>query len=72
MTTIEERPRDLPAVDSLSSHQRRGVDCVFCGTSLRPGFLRDLGEQYREVYGHRVRWFPRSCLPCLTRPRGTR
>lgn len=62
--TTRESP-GLPDVDTLSTHQQRGVTCVFCGTSLRPGCLRDLGERVREVYGNRVRWFPRSCLTCL-------
>lgn len=63
MTTRE--PLGLPDVTTLSTHQQRGVSCVFCGNSLRTGFLRDLGERVREVHEISVRWFPRSCLTCL-------
>ncbi|MCX4550639.1 MULTISPECIES: hypothetical protein [unclassified Streptomyces] len=64
MTT---KSADLPDFESLTTCQQRGGRCVFCGAGLRSGFLRDLGERVREVYGSSVRWFPRSCLTCPTK-----
>ncbi|MET7445121.1 hypothetical protein OG939_17445 [Streptomyces sp. NBC_01685] len=54
----------LPPIVELSTQQQRGVHCVFCGTTLCTGAVRDLGPQLIEVHGSVVRWFPRSCLSC--------
>lgn len=54
----------LPPVVTLSAQQQRGVHCVFCGTALHTGAVRDLGPQLTEAHGSEVRWFPRSCPSC--------
>lgn len=54
----------LPPVGTLSAQQLRGVHCVFCGTTLHTGAVRDLGPQLTEAHGSVVRWFPRSCHGC--------
>ncbi|MET7646263.1 hypothetical protein ABZS83_22070 [Streptomyces sp. NPDC005426] len=54
----------LPPVSGLSSQQQRGVHCVFCGTALHTGAVRDLGPRLTEAHGSVVRWFPRSCRTC--------
>ncbi|MYQ41712.1 hypothetical protein B046DRAFT_01904 [Streptomyces sp. LamerLS-316] len=54
----------LPPIAKLSAQQQRGVHCVFCGTTLFTGAVRDLGPQLIEAHGSVIRWFPRSCLSC--------
>ncbi|MDP5313402.1 MULTISPECIES: hypothetical protein [Streptomyces] len=54
----------LPPVVTLSAQQQRGVHCVFCGTALHTGAVRDLGPQLTEAHGSVVQWFPRSCPSC--------
>nr|WSW67999.1 hypothetical protein OG461_18355 [Streptomyces sp. NBC_00995] len=54
----------LPPVATLSAQQQRGVHCVFCGSALHTGSVRDLGPQLTEAHGSEVRWFPRSCHSC--------
>ncbi|MFJ2418332.1 hypothetical protein [Streptomyces brevispora] len=54
----------LPPVVALSSQQQRGVHCVFCGTALHTGAVRDLGRRLTKAHGSVVRWFPRSCRSC--------
>ncbi|WP_187285210.1 hypothetical protein [Streptomyces sp. OR43] len=54
----------LPPLVTLSAQQQRGVHCVFCGTALHTGAVRDLGPQLAEAHGSVVRWFPRSCHSC--------
>lgn len=58
----------LPPLVSLSAEQQRGVDCVFCGTPLRTGAVRDLGPRLIEAHGSALRWFPRSCPSCPKEP----
>ncbi|MER5496947.1 MULTISPECIES: hypothetical protein [unclassified Streptomyces] len=54
----------LPCVESLSSHQQRGVHCVWCGTALLNGTARDLGPRPIGAHGTSALWFPRCCPTC--------
>ncbi|MFJ2090415.1 hypothetical protein ACIOEW_14280 [Streptomyces sp. NPDC087901] len=54
----------LPPISELSAQQQRGVHCVFCGTALHAGAVRDLGPQLTKAHGSVVRRFPRSCHSC--------
>lgn len=62
--TPDRRLITLPPVTALSAQQQRGVHCVFCGTALHTGAVRDLGPQATEAHGSVIHWFPRSCLSC--------
>lgn len=62
--TPDRRLVTLPPVVELSTQQQRGVHCVFCGTALQTGAVRDLGPQVTEAHGSTVHWFPRSCRSC--------
>ncbi|MER7135425.1 hypothetical protein ABT358_02630 [Streptomyces sp. NPDC000341] len=65
MTPLEDQ-QELPPVSTLSSHQQRGVDCVFCGKSLQVGQIIDLGPRPVDAHGSSAQWFPRRCRrPCL-------
>lgn len=52
--------RELPPLSGLTQLQQRGVDCVFCGITLVPGDVTDLGPQLVDVFGTEVTWFPRA------------
>ncbi|MHC5701239.1 hypothetical protein HHX38_22830 [Streptomyces sp. PKU-MA01144] len=56
--------RELPATGSLSQAQQRGIDCVFCGITLRAGSAIDLGPRPLRIADYMTRWFPRSCRRC--------
>ncbi|MCX4550494.1 hypothetical protein OG204_14275 [Streptomyces sp. NBC_01387] len=51
----------LPAIDSLSQRQQRGMDCVWCGITLAPGTAVDLGPRDVRILDHTTQWFPRAC-----------
>ncbi|RPK76596.1 hypothetical protein EES45_22825 [Streptomyces sp. ADI97-07] len=53
--------RPLPALDTLTDAQRRGADCVFCGTPLRNRAWVDLGMRRRSEQGQAITLHPRRC-----------
>lgn len=55
---------ELPAIESLSSHQQRGANCVFCMAPLSNAAAHDLGPRPVDAHGTAARWFPRCCPTC--------
>lgn len=54
----------LPAFNSLSQEQVRGIACVWDGVPLRTATAVDLGERRVRYSGTRNSWFPRACHRC--------
>ncbi|MGW0996415.1 hypothetical protein [Streptomyces sp. NPDC002520] len=54
----------LPAYNSLSQAQTRGITCVWDGVAVTPGTAVDLGPRTFRRLGEPVQWFPRACKPC--------
>jgi len=65
MPAAHAAARELPPLVELTQLQQRGVDCVFCGITLVPGDVTDLGDQLADVFGTAVTWFPRAHPRCL-------
>lgn len=62
--TALDAGRGLPAFESLTMLQQRGVQCVFCDIPLSNATAHDLGTRTVDLDGCAVAWYPRSCPYC--------
>ncbi|MET9517050.1 hypothetical protein [Streptomyces sp. NPDC002994] len=53
--------RGLPRIETLSQHQQRGMDCVWCGITLTPATAVDLGPRPVKRLDYVTEWYPRAC-----------
>ncbi len=53
--------KSLPAIETLSQRQQRGMDCVWCGITLTPATAVDLGPRKIKRLDYVTQWYPRAC-----------
>ncbi|MFB7030097.1 MULTISPECIES: hypothetical protein [unclassified Streptomyces] len=68
-TTDDLTAVELPRLGTLTQRQQRGQDCVWCGITLAPGKVVDLGPRRLRIADWTTEWYPRACEK---HPRGGR
>ncbi|MGJ7415132.1 hypothetical protein AB9128_04600 [Streptomyces cinereoruber] len=68
-TTDDLAAVELPRLATLTQRQQRGQDCVWCGITLIPGKVADLGSRPFRIADWTTQWYPRACKK---HPRGER